>query len=1112
MAAIRVAHSSLKTLLVSSSIFTNFRSISHLGITSISITKPPLLSLSCYPRNLRMAHLVAKATLGLTLPANIDHPKISFAAKETDLLQWKGDILAVGVTETDMTKGGNSKFQNPILEKLDSKLGGLLSEVAVEEDFTGKAGQSTVIRVADLGPKRVSLIGLGKATGTSTSGFHAFGESVASVAKASQANNVAIALASSEGLTSELKLATASAIAKGTLLGTHEDNRFKSEAKKPFLKSVDFFGLGSGPELAKQFKYAEDVCSGVILGKELVNAPANVLTPEVLAEEAEKIAATYSDVFTAKILDTEQCKELKMGSYLGVAAASTNPPKFIHLCYKPPSGSVKTKLALVGKGLTFDSGGYNIKTGPAVLGAAKALGQIKPSGVEVHFIVAACENMISGTGMRPGDILTASNGKTIEVNNTDAEGRLTLADALVYACNQGVDKIVDLATLTGACVVALGPSIAGIFTPSDELSKEVVAASEVAGEKLWRLPMEESYWESMKSGVADMVNTGGRPGGSITAALFLKQFVDEKVQWMHIDMAGPVWSDKKKGATGFGIPTLVEWGVRGAIKLSLAFRLKAKVVLRTAPSASSKAPVRALENEERSNTNTISLFIRLANGQSHTEETANPSAAAVVTTPYHATNSDMAHVVTTPAHLAEFHHHTKSLFAAEEEKEWKGDILAVGVTEKDMTKGENSKFENPILEELDSMLGGLLLCNEKDFTGKAGESTGVCSINLGLGIKWIILVGLGNTTPPSTSDLCVFGESVASIAKASQANTVAIALASSQGFTSQLKLATASAIAKGIFLGTHEVNGFISDSKKLYLKSVDFFGLGNGPELEKKLKYTEDVCSGTLEEEAEKIAAAYSDCIALHIPGVAAASTNPPQLFDLHFKPPSGSVKAKLALVAFDSGAYNIETGPGFPIELMKFGMGGSAAVLGVAKALGQIKPSGVEVHCIVAAGENMISGTGMHPGFVSTGASNGKTIEVNTDSEGRVTLADALEYACSQGAGKIVSLETADGACVATLGPLVAGIFTDSDELCKEMVAASEVAGEKLCRLPMEDMINTSGREGGGSLFLKQVADEKVQWLHIDMTGPVWNTEKKAATGFATHSVVEWVLSKSSS
>ncbi|MFS7932145.1 putative aminopeptidase [Helianthus anomalus] len=521
-----------------------------------------------------MDHVVTKATLGLTHPAQIDHPKISFAAKETDLVEWKGDILAMGVTEKDMTKDKNSKFENQILEKLDSKVNGLLSEVSGEEDFTGKAGQSTVIRVSGLEAKRVSLIGLGKGP-TDPSSYRVLGESVASAAKASQANNVAVALASLEGLTPESKLATASAIAKATLLGSYEDNRFKSEYKKPSLKCVDFFGLGGGPEFEKKLKYTEDICSGVILAKELVNAPANVLTPEVLAEEAAKIAATYSDVFTAKILDTEQCKELKMGSYLGVAAASTNPPKFIHLCYKPPNGPVKTKLALVGKGLTFDCGGYNIKTGfgsmdlmkcdmggsAAVLGAAKALGQIKPPGVEVHFIVAACENMISGTGMRPGDILTASNGKTIEVSDTDAEGRLTLADALVYACNQGVDKIVDLATLTGACIVALGPSIAGIFTPSDELCKEVVAAAEVAGEKFWRLPMEESYWDSMKSGVADMVNAGSPKGDSITAALFLKQFVDEKVQWLHIDMAGPVWNNKKNAATGFAIPTLVEWVV-----------------------------------------------------------------------------------------------------------------------------------------------------------------------------------------------------------------------------------------------------------------------------------------------------------------------------------------------------------------------------------------------------------------------------------------------------------------------------------------------------------------------------------------------------------------------
>ncbi|KAL0287961.1 UNVERIFIED_CONTAM: Leucine aminopeptidase 2, chloroplastic [Sesamum angustifolium] len=557
MAAIRAASTSL-TLLASTSsssscyyhscpsIFTKFR---FGPIWAVSLTFPPLSS----RRAKRMAHSIARATLGLTQPNKIDPPKISFSAKEIDLGEWKGDILAVGVTEKDLAKDENSKFKNIVLQKLDSKLGGLLSEASSEEDFTGKAGQSTFLRLPGLGSKRVGLIGLGSAA-SATVTYRSLGEAVAAAAKSTQASNVAITLASSEGIPAELKPSTASAIASGTLL---HGFLVQVRNKTAISEIVEILGLGTGPEIEKKLKYAQDVCSGIILGKELVNAPANVLTPGALASEAQKIASEYSDVFSAKILDIEQCKELKMGSYLGVAAASANPPHFIHLCYKPPSGEVKTKLALVGKGLTFDSSA-------AVLGAAKALGQIKPAGVEVHFIVAACENMISGTGMRPGDIVTASNGKTIEVNNTDAEGRLTLADALVYACNQGVEKIVDLATLTGACVVALGPSIGGVFTPSDDLAKEVLGASEVSGEKLWRMPLEESYWDSMKSGVADMVNTGGRQGGAITAALFLKQFVEEKVQWMHIDIAGPVWNDKKKNATGFGISTLVEWVLKNS--------------------------------------------------------------------------------------------------------------------------------------------------------------------------------------------------------------------------------------------------------------------------------------------------------------------------------------------------------------------------------------------------------------------------------------------------------------------------------------------------------------------------------------------------------------------
>lgn len=514
-------------------------------------------------------------TLGLTKPAEISLPQIAFSAKEIELKEWKGDILAVGVFEKDVSSG---VFENVRLKELDGYVNGLLSAVAKEEDFSGKIGQVTFVRLSGFGFQRVGLIGLGKKNGVSKA-FNGFGEALAAAAKSAQATRVGVILPSAQDLSTTLKLDSLSAISAGVLLGVHEDNRFKSESKQPLLKSLDFLELGSGPEFEQRFKHVEQVCSGVFLTRHLVNAPANVLTPSALADEASFIASTYSDVLTAKILDVEQCQELKMGSYLGVAAASANPPKFIHLCYSPPTGDVKTRLAIVGKGLTFDSGGYNLKTGPgcsielmkfdmggsaAALGAAKAIGQIKPLGVEVHFIVAACENMISGTGMRPGDVITASNGKTIEVNNTDAEGRLTLADALVYACKQGVDKIVDLATLTGACIIALGNEIAGMYTPNDDMAEEISKASEAAGEKFWRMPLEDSYWESMKSGIADMVNTGGRPGGSITAALFLKQFVDDNVKWLHIDMAGPVWSEKKRCATGFAVSTLVEWVLKNS--------------------------------------------------------------------------------------------------------------------------------------------------------------------------------------------------------------------------------------------------------------------------------------------------------------------------------------------------------------------------------------------------------------------------------------------------------------------------------------------------------------------------------------------------------------------
>jgi leucyl aminopeptidase len=352
-----------------------------------------------------------------------------------------------------------------------------------------------------------------------------------------------------------------------------ESTRFKSKPKPGSkLSSVEVLapGVAADAALAK----AVSVAKGVALTKYLVEAPPNVCTPSHLAAAAAHIASLSNGSMELKVLEKKECEELGMGCYLGVAECSDEPPKFIHLKYTP-KGEVKRKIAVVAKGLTFDAGGYNIKTGPgcmielmkfdmggagATLGAARILAETQPEGVEVNFIIASCENMIDGKGMRPGDVLVSAAGKTVEVNNTDAEGRLTLCDALWYAQEKvGATSIVDIATLTGACIIALGSDIAGLFTPSDDMADKLSTAGKATGEKLWRMPMEEPYFECMKSSVADMKNTGSRSGGSITAALFLKQFIKEGVEWAHLDVAGPVWDEKASLPTGYGASLLAEW-------------------------------------------------------------------------------------------------------------------------------------------------------------------------------------------------------------------------------------------------------------------------------------------------------------------------------------------------------------------------------------------------------------------------------------------------------------------------------------------------------------------------------------------------------------------------
>jgi leucyl aminopeptidase len=358
----------------------------------------------------------------------------------------------------------------------------------------------------------------------------------------------------------------------------YADNRYRTGAKvkKPAedLKSVTILSEGGEPVDASVIEAGKKLATGIFLTKDIVNAPHNVLNSLSLAETAKRIAEQSGGRITCEILDKEACEARCMGGFLGVARGSETPPQFIHLTYTPPSGKISKKVGVIGKGLLFDTGGYNIKTAmmelmkfdcggaAAVLGAARAIGALQPEGVEAHFVVAACENMINEKAMVPSDILTASNGKTIEVMNTDAEGRLTLADALVFCDKEiGCESIIELSTLTGACMISLGKQICGVWTDNDELAKEIEDISKKTGDKSWRMPMAKEYNELLESKFADLKNIGTRYGGAITAALFLQNFVSKKKPFAHIDIAGPVWSDKD-GATGFGAKLVTEWVTR----------------------------------------------------------------------------------------------------------------------------------------------------------------------------------------------------------------------------------------------------------------------------------------------------------------------------------------------------------------------------------------------------------------------------------------------------------------------------------------------------------------------------------------------------------------------
>ena len=432
----------------------------------------------------------------------------------------------------------------------------LINKYAVEEDkFEGKFGNTYLLPTFGKSPARkVLALGFGKKSEFNSNKLR---EAIAKAIKKAvsiEAKTVAFALDGVEFDYSEQ-------FAMGAYIADYVFDKYKSEKKDNKVNEVF---VQANADLVKK---AEKISSAMAFTRNLANEPAQFATPSELASIACDLG------LETKIYDREECEKMGMGAFLAVGRGSAEEPKFIHMKYSVENP--KKRIAIIGKGITFDSGGLDIKPASSMLtmkddmsGAACVLGvmsiikEFNPQ-VEVHGIIAACENMPGSRAYKPGDILTAMNGKTIEIDNTDAEGRLTLADALCYACELGVDEVIDIATLTGACMVALGSCAAGVMGNDDELVKNLISTADKNGEKYWQLPLWNEYFDSLKSDVADMKNSGARWGGASAAGCFLQKFVKD-VKWAHIDIAGVAFLEKPqkeliKGASGAGVRTLINY-------------------------------------------------------------------------------------------------------------------------------------------------------------------------------------------------------------------------------------------------------------------------------------------------------------------------------------------------------------------------------------------------------------------------------------------------------------------------------------------------------------------------------------------------------------------------
>ena len=430
-------------------------------------------------------------------------------------------------------------------------------------EFNGKALEFAILhKPSGYKAKRLVVAGGGKPDKFTSAEMRKLAGAAVRTLKPKGARTIAFALEGSYGSDDFARAAV-----EGAILGDFEPDQYQTDPKKKEKQVDEVLIVGGSEASASRGRVLAEAQN---FSRTLANEPANLLTPLVMADRARQLATEFGLEY--EMLDQDRMRQLGMGALLGVAQGSAEPPALIILRYKPAAGSIsRDHLGLVGKGVTFDTGGVSIKPsegmekmkydmcgGAAALGAMRAIAQLKPA-IPVTALIPAVENMVGSRAQRPGDIVTALSGKTIEVLNTDAEGRLILADALTYAGRIGCTHLVDAATLTGSIVVALGTVNIGAFTNNAQLLEQVMGAAKAEGEKMWAMPMDEEYRELLKSPFADLGNIGGRAGGSISAAWFLKEFTGD-LPWVHLDIAGTAWLDDAKawmakGPTGVAVRT-----------------------------------------------------------------------------------------------------------------------------------------------------------------------------------------------------------------------------------------------------------------------------------------------------------------------------------------------------------------------------------------------------------------------------------------------------------------------------------------------------------------------------------------------------------------------------